>query len=270
MKICFVIPTYNDEASLKKLIDNINKELKNFTLNFVIVDDCSQDDYKTLKNTKKIDLIKLDKNQGSQKAITIGLKYVKDKDLEFDYLIIMDSDGEDKPADLQSLISEAHKKNNNSIIFASRKKRMEIFTFKFFYFFYKLVFRILTGRKINFGNYSCIPKKFLNKIVKVSFLKLHFPAAIIKSKLTYSDIPCDKGLRYAGDSKMSFNNLFIHGFMAFSIFLKEIIIRILIFIFISNVILLLILKFNLVIKINVMFLLFTTPLLIYLYRLNKQ
>ena len=254
MKICFVIPTYNDEASLKKLIDNINKELKNFTLNFVIVDDCSKDDYKTLKNTKKIDLIKLDKNQGSQKAITIGLKYVKDKDLEFDYLIIMDSDGEDKPADLQSLISEAHKKNNNSIIFASRKKRMEIFTFK----------------KINFGNYSCIPKKFLNKIVKVSFLTLHFPAAIIKSKLTYSDIPCDKGPRYAGDSKMSFNNLFIHGFMAFSIFLKEIIIRILIFIFISNIILLLILKFNLVIKINVMFLLFTTPLLIYLYRLNKQ
>ena len=55
MKICFVIPTYNDEASLKKLIDNINKELKNFTLNCVIVDDCSQDDYKTLKNNQKID-----------------------------------------------------------------------------------------------------------------------------------------------------------------------------------------------------------------------
>jgi len=269
MKICFVIPTYNDEASLKKLIDNINTELKNFTLHFIIVDDCSEDDYKTLTNVQKIDLIKLEKNQGSQKAISIGLEYAKDKDLEFDYLIVMDSDGEDRPADLQLLISEAYKKNNNSIIFASRKKRMEIFTFKFFYFFYKLVFRILTGRKINFGNYSCIPKKFLNEIVKISFLKLHFPAAIIKSKLTYSDIPCDKGPRYAGDSKMSFNNLFIHGFKAFSIFLKEIVIRILIFIFISNVILLLILKFNLVIKINFMFLLFTTPLFIYLYRLNK-
>lgn len=269
MKICFVIPTYNDEASLKKLIDNINKELKNFTLHFLIVDDCSEDDYKTLANLQKIDLIKLEKNQGSQKAISIGLKYAKDKELEFDYLIVMDSDGEDKPADLQLLISEAHKKNNNSIIFASRNKRMEIFTFKFFYFFYKLVFRTLTGKKINFGNYSCIPKKFLNEIVKVSFLKLHFPAAIIKSKLSYSDIPCDKGPRYAGDSKMSFNNLFVHGFMAFSIFLKEIIIRVLIFIFISNVILLLVLKFNLVIKINFMFLLFSTPLLIYLYRLNK-
>ena len=136
MKICFVIPPFNDEASLKKLIDNINKELINFTLNFIIVDDFSKDDYKTLTSVQKIDLIKLEKNQGSQKAISIGLQHAKDKNLEFDYLIVMDSDGEDRPIDLQLLISEAHKKNDNYIIFASRKKRMEIFTFKFFYFFY--------------------------------------------------------------------------------------------------------------------------------------
>ena len=269
MKICFVIPTFNDETSLKKLIDNINKELINFTLNFIIVDDCSKDDYKTLDNVQKINLIKLEKNQGSQKAISIGLHRANDKNLEFDYLIIMDSDGEDRPEDLQLLISEAHKKNDNSIIFASRKKRMEIFTFKFFYFFYKFVFRVLTGKKINFGNYSCIPKKFLNEIVKISYLKFHFPAAIIKSKLTYSDVPCDKGFRYAGDSKMSFKNLFVHGFKAFSIFLKEIVLRTLIFLSIGNIILLLILQLDLVIKIDLMLLLFITLLAIYLYRLNK-
>lgn len=269
MKICFVIPTFNDEASLKKLIDNINKELINFTLNFIIVDDCSEDDYKTLVSAHNIDLIKLKKNQGSQKAISIGLHRANDKNLEFDYLIIMDSDGEDRPEDLQLLISEAHKKNDNSIIFASRKKRMEIFTFKFFYFFYKFVFRVLTGKKINFGNYSCIPKKFLNEIVKISYLKFHFPAAIIKSKLTYSDVPCDKGFRYAGDSKMSFKNLFVHGFKAFSIFLKEIVLRTLIFLSIGNIILLLILQLDLVIKIDLMLLLFITLLAIYLYRLNK-
>ncbi len=269
MKICFVIPTFNDEASLKKLIDNINKELINFTLNFIIVDDFSKDDYKTLTSVQKIDLIKLEKNQGSQKAISIGLQHAKDKNLEFDYLIVMDSDGEDRPIDLQLLISEAHKKNDNYIIFASRKKRMEIFTFKFFYFFYKFAFRVLTGKKINFGNYSCIPKKFLNEIVKISYLKLHFPAAIIKSKLSYSDIPCDKGLRYAGESKMSFKNLFVHGFKAFSIFLKEIVLRTLIFLSIGNVILLLILQLDLVIKINLMILLFITFLVIYLYSLNN-
>ena len=148
MKICFVIPTFNDEASLKKLIDNINKELISFTLNFIIVDDCSEDDYKTLPSVHKIELIKLKKNQGSQKAISIGLQHAKDKNLEFDYLIVMDSDGEDRPADLQLLISEARKKNDNYIIFASRKKRMEAFTFKFFYFFYKFAFKVLTGKKI--------------------------------------------------------------------------------------------------------------------------
>lgn len=269
MKICFVIPTYNDEISLKKLIENINKELKNFIIHYIIVDDCSENDYQNISNFQKIDLLKLKKNQGSQKAISIGLKYVRDKSLEFDYLIVMDSDGEDKPEDLKLLITEAGKMNDNSIIFASRRKRMEIFTFKFFYFFYKLTFRIFTGKKINFGNYSCIPKKFLDELLEISFLKLHFAAGIIKSKLNYSDIPCDKGPRYAGDSKMSFKNLFIHGFKAFSIFLKEIIIRGLIFICIINIILLLVFDIISVLKINLILFFIATPFFVYLYKLKK-
>ena len=269
MKICFVIPTYNDEISLKKLIEEINKELKNFIIHFIIVDDCSDDDYLSISNFQKIELLKLKKNQGSQKAISIGLKHAKDKNLEFDYLIVMDSDGEDRPEDLKLLISEASKKNDNFIIFASRRKRMEIFTFRFFYFFYKLIFKIFTGKKINFGNYSCIPKKFLDELVKISSLKLHFAAGIIKSKLAYSDIACDKGPRYAGDSKMSFKNLFIHGFKAFSIFLKEIVIRTLIFSFLINIILLLVLDIILVYKINLILLFIVTALIIYLYRLKK-
>ena len=269
MKICFVIPTYNDEVSLKKLIEKINKELNNFIIYFIIVDDCSEDNYLSISNFKNIDFLKLKKNQGSQKAISIGLKHAKDKNIEFNYLIVMDSDGEDRPEDLKLLISEARKKNDNFIIFASRRKRMEIFTFKFFYFFYKLIFRTFTGKKINFGTYSCIPKKFLDELGKLPFLKLHFAAGIIKSKLTYSDICCDKGPRYAGDSKMSFKNLFIHGFKSFSIFLKEIVIRTLIFSCSINIILLLILDITLVFKINLIFLFIATPLFLYLYRLKK-
>ena len=103
-KSYIVIPTYNDEISLKKLIEEINKELKNFTNYFIIVDDCSDNDYQSILNFQKIDLLKLKKNQGSQKAISIGLKHAKDKSLEFDYLIVMDSDGEDRPEDLKLLI----------------------------------------------------------------------------------------------------------------------------------------------------------------------
>lgn len=270
MKICFVIPTFNDEHSLKRLIDNINKELKNFTLHFIIIDDYSSDDYKTLDTFHKLDLIKLKKNQGSQKAISIGLKYLKDKEIDFDYVIIMDADGEDKPNYLKLLIDEAQNNNNNFIIFASRKKRMEIFTFKFLYFLYKLLFRTLTGNRINFGNYSCVPKKFLNDIIKSPFIDLHYSAAIIKSKLNYSTIPCDKGIRYSGDSKMSFSNLFTHGLKSLSIFTKEIFIRFLIFFFIYNCIFLLNLELNLIIKLNSLFLFFTTTLLLFLYRLIKN
>jgi glycosyltransferase involved in cell wall biosynthesis len=270
MKICFVIPTYNDESSLKRLIDNINKELKNFTLHFIIIDDYSSDDYKTLDSFHDLDLINLEKNQGSQKAISIGLKYLKDKEIDFDYVIIMDADGEDKPNDLKLLIEETQRKNNNFIIFASRKKRMEIFTFKFLYFVYKLIFLTLTGNRINFGNYSCIPKKLLRDIIGTPFIGHHYSAAIIKSKLCYSTIPCNKGIRYEGNSKMSFYNLFLHGLKSLSIFYKEIFLRFLIFFFISNCIFLLSLEFDLVVKLNLLFLFFAATLLLYLFSIIKD
>ena len=139
MKISFIIPVYNDEVSLKKLIENIKIELKNFTLHFIIIDDCSEDNFESLKSISQIDIVTLLNNQGSQKAISIGLNYTLGEKIDFDYLIVMDSDGEDKPADLNLLIEQAIK-DNNFIIFASRKKRLEIFMFKFFYFTYRFLF----------------------------------------------------------------------------------------------------------------------------------
>ena len=110
MKICFVIPAYNDEDSLRKLIKDIKFELKNFTLHFIVIDDCSNDNFESLKNSSKINLITLIKNCGSQKAISIGLNYILDEEINFDYLVVMDSDGEDKPEYLQLLLEKKDKK----------------------------------------------------------------------------------------------------------------------------------------------------------------
>ena len=251
MNITFIIPVYNDEISLKKLIKNIKTELKKFTLHFIIVDDSSEDNFESLKNISQIDIVTLLKNQGSQKAISIGLNYILGEKIDFDYLIVMDSDGEDKPVDLNLLIEEAIK-DNDFIIFASRKKRLEMFVFKFFYFIYRLLFRFLTGKNINFGNFSCISKKLLKSITKTSYINLHYSAAIIKSKHIYKTIPCDKGSRYTGQSKMSFFNLFFHALKSLSIFYKEIFIRFVTLFIISNCIILLSLKMELVVLLNVL------------------
>jgi hypothetical protein len=270
MKICFVLPTYNDEASLKELILNIKKILEKFSLYFIIVNDCSKDDFRSLSNISKIDLITLNKNQGSQKAISIGLDYIFDKKIDFDYLIVMDSDGEDKPEDLKLLIEESKKYSNNFIVFASRRKRSETTIFKFFYVIYKFIFKTLTGKKINFGNFSCVPKIFLEDIVNTPLVDFHYSAAIIKSKNKYKSVPCNKGKRYTGKSKMSFFNLFFHGMKSLSIFRREIFIRFLFYYLIVNCIFLFSIEANMIIKLNFVILSFFSIFFLYLNNLISK
>ena len=271
MKICFVIPAYNDEDSLRKLIKDIKLELKNFTLHFIVIDDCSNDNFESLKNSSKINLITLIKNCGSQKAISIGLNYILDEEINFDYLVVMDSDGEDKPEYLNLLIDQVANSDGNFIAVASREKRQETFMFRFFYLMYRLVFVVLTGRNINFGNFSCIPKKLLKNIVNSSYIDFHYSAAIIKSKQAYKAVPCDKGLRYMGQSKMSFSNLFFHALKSLSIFYKEIFIRFLKIFLIANCIILLNFNFGSVIMLNLIILAPVSVFLIYSYILiNKK
>tara|TARA_B100001123_G_C15321940_1_gene1028235 strand:- start:2070 stop:2951 length:882 start_codon:yes stop_codon:yes gene_type:complete len=269
MKIFYVIPVYNDEESLLKLIEKINSINSSYDNNFVIINDCSTYQFNKLAEKNKITEILLKRNQGSQKAIIIGLNYIFDKKIDFDYLIVMDSDGEDKPEDIKLLIEETKNQNNNFIIFASRRKRLETFIFKFFYFMYKMTFKIFTGKKLNFGNYSCIPKKILEDVINISFIDFHYSAAIVKSKQSYKSIFCDKGNRYAGESNMSFYNLFIHGLKSLSIFYKEVFFRILILLFIINCVFLLNFKLVMIMKFNLILLIFVSIFFLYLYYLIK-
>ena len=140
MKIFILLPVYNDTKSLIKLIKNINSlygEKKNIELNYFIINDGSNSSINELfQNESNITIINLKSNQGNQKAIYVGLSYLNDKNYEFDFLIIMDSDGEDNPKYIINLLNKA-KENKEKIIFASRSERNEGALFKIFYFFTK-------------------------------------------------------------------------------------------------------------------------------------
>ena len=117
----------------------------------------------------------------------------------------MDSDGEDDPKYLLELLTKTKQAENQKIIFASRLRRNEGIIFNLFYFFYKIIFFVLTGKKINFGNFSCIPEVFLNKVCDLPMIDFHFSAPIIKSQIPIELVPCDKGNRYSGKSSMRFS-----------------------------------------------------------------
>lgn len=226
-----VIPQYNDWEALNLLIEKLNLDVAASTLaatSLIIVDDCSSQDAPSLTkfNGKSVQIIRLWRNMGHQRAIAIGLSYVADQ-YPCDKVIVMDADGEDAPHDINALVL-ASQNNPNDIVFAQRTKRQESVLFQFFYGIYKLVFRQLTGKVIAFGNFSIIPQRRLQSIVRVSEIWNNFPGGVIKSRLPYQSVPIERAKRLAGQSKMNFVSLVLHGLSTISVLIDVAAVRILI------------------------------------------
>jgi hypothetical protein len=226
--LVILTPVYNDWTSLNILINNIKKifTLENVDLNFVIVNDCS-----TISRVEQsfqhhnLHIVNLTNNIGHQRSIACGLCYIKDN-FKCDKIIVMDSDGEDDPNDLINLVE-----GNSEIVFARRVKRSENIKFKILYFFYKILFKILTSKSVNFGNYSCLSYNVIDKLVYDDNLWNNYAATILKSKMIYKTIPTNRGVRYDGESKMTISSLLIHAFSAISVYMDLVAIRLVIFSF---------------------------------------
>ena len=225
--VTILLPVYNDLEALQMTLQDITKldaaVLKEISV--VIVNDGS-----AVFNIEKpfaannITIIHLSRNLGHQKAIAIGLSYIKEH-FEGTKVIVMDCDGEDRVQDIPLLL-ETSRHDNETIFFAARKRRTNGPAFKLFYLLYKLSFYMFTGKKISFGNYSILPYPALCRAVYYSEIWNNYPGGIMKSGITYKALPTDRGNRHAGKSKMNFTSLVLHGFGAIAVFLETIIIRI--------------------------------------------
>ena len=157
MKIILLIPIYNDRESLTKLIENINFEVKdlNSEISVVVINDASSqqiiDTYQNLENINSFEIINMKENRGHARCNAAGLKYINEKE-DFDYVIPMDADGEDRPEELILLI-EKIKDYPNTVITADRVKRSEGPIFRFCYFMHKHLTFMFTGENIKYGNY---------------------------------------------------------------------------------------------------------------------
>ena len=73
---------------------------------------------------------------------------------------------------------------------------------------------MLTGRTIRFGNFSILPWTHLDSLVAYPELWNHYAATLLKSRLPYASIRCNRGTRIAGRSRMDFTSLVVHGMSA--------------------------------------------------------
>lgn len=237
MKKFFVLmPAYNDWKSLNKLLLEINKNIADIkgVFQIIIVNDAStikpQLKMKKLKKIKVIEIINLKKNHGSQKAICIGLKYLKRKN-EKSIITIIDSDGEDDPSKIKELIKLAIK-NPNYIITANRLSRTENVFLRFINICRLLMTYILTGKYIDFGNFSSFSSLNLNKILSNYNIWVAYSAGIASNCKNIKNYFVKKRRRYFGVSKVGFSFLITHSANIISVFKKEILFRSILLLFI--------------------------------------
>ena len=229
MKIKVLIPVYNDWHSVSKLIDEINNLSidPKFEISIIIVNDASkhdrQNDDKSYENIHSIKILNMKINQGHARCIATGLKYIFEKE-DFDYVIPMDGDGEDRPEEINELINQIQNSNNQPIV-GERIKRSENLIFQICYKLHKIITYTFTGKSIKFGNFTCLPKSTVEKLINEKATWNSFSGSLTKVENNLNSIPSARGTRYFGPSKMSFYNLIKHSLSIISVFRKTFLLR---------------------------------------------
>ena len=231
-KIKILIPVYNDWQSLFKLLENIDRGLDSWSpdvahISVIIVNDSSTEERPINKSTfnslKSIQVINMKENKGHGRCNAAGLKYINENS-DFDLVIPMDADGEDRPEELGPLLCKGFE-YPAKVITANRVKRSEGFIFKFCYLSHKYLTLIFTGQTIKYGNYTCLPKSIVNEMVNDSATWSSFSGSLAKIAKDRESISSVRGNRYFGPSKMSFVNLLKHSLSIIAVFKTTSLIR---------------------------------------------
>lgn len=227
-RIAIVTPVFEDRAAASRLFLEL-AEVLGERLFLVAVDDGS------VREPVRIEwlhaarargvVIRLRRNVGHQRAIAIGLSWVAENLSDAGRIVVMDSDGEDLPRSIRDLMA-ALDSPEVDIVVAQRRSRVESLRFRAFYVVYKALFRLLSGRAISFGNFMAMTPPAVRRLAAMQELWIHVAASVLNSKLRVATRALDRGPRYAGQSKMNFVGLALHGFRALMVFADDVLVRV--------------------------------------------
>ena len=228
-KFKILIPLYNDWRSVSKLLNQIDLQIHNWDaeVSVIIVNDASTENRLDLEfNFKKIQSVKILNmkiNTVHQRCIAAGLKYICQNE-DFDRVIIMDADGEDRPEELNDFYNKSLE-NPSMTITGNRFKRSEGLVFRFLYEAHKVLTLIFAGKLVKFGNFTCLPKDHVFELIQKPYLWNSYSSSVIETIKDRIPIASIRGLRYVLPSKMNFISLVFHSLSIISVFRKTVIIR---------------------------------------------
>lgn len=222
----FLMPVFEDRRSAASLIAELSR-LPLGDVYIVAVEDGSTIEELSIDDIRQSglegEILYLRRNVGHQRAIAVGLMHLSDAN-DAANIVVMDSDGEDAPLSALALIG-ALDRGETDVVVAQRRRRSETLKFRCFYLIYRFVFKILTGRAIEFGNFVALSPKAVRRLSAMQETAVHFPGAIMASRLRVMSVPTDRGKRYFGQSKLNFVGLALHGIRSMMVFAEDILVR---------------------------------------------
>ena len=228
-KFKILIPLYNDWKSVSKLLNEIDIQTNNWSaeVSVIIVNDASTEEksdlYSNYKKIKSVKILNMKENRVHQRCIAAGLKYISENE-DFDHVIIMDADGEDRPEELNDFYKKSLE-NPNKTITGNRFKRSEGVAFRFLYEVHKILTFLFTGKFIKFGNFSCLPKNHVEQLIQKPYLWNSYSSSVVRTISERTSISSVRGFRYVQPSKMNFFSLLFHSLSIISVFRGTVIIH---------------------------------------------
>lgn len=218
--IAIVSPVWNDWAAASALSRAIDAALNGteYTAELWLIDDGSTTQPCSAitggLSLLEIHRIRLSRNYGHQQAIVAGLRHLLSLGRRPDGFLVMDCDGEDDPRDIAALLRAA---NGGFVAAAARASRHRGTAFQLGYEAYKLLFRLCTGRRLEFGNFLYLSPSQADALVDFPQSRRHIASALLALDLPRAEVRLARGARYAGKSRMSTLALVRHGLNAIAV-----------------------------------------------------
>lgn len=227
-QVIIVMPVYEDRESASLLLRDIARYCPERPYVIAVEDGSLRDPLPASAIADaglSGEVITLARNMGHQRAIAVGICYVSMEYPQTNTVIVLDSDGEDRPQAIAPMLAML-REGNLDVVVAERRKRSEPWRFRIFYSFYRIFFQTMTGHPIRFGNFSALSMRAVRRLAAMQELWVHVAASIIVSRLRVGRVPTDRGVRYAGRSQMNFVSLAVHGFRSMMVMAEDVLVRV--------------------------------------------
>jgi hypothetical protein len=230
-----VIPVYRDVGSFRilheRVLAAIAEQLPDGVglVRFVVIDDTAGQDPEiaSLAALGDVRVLQPPFNLGHQRALVYALRKVLPEVADSDVVVTLDADGEDRPEDLPRLLAPllARPQAERKVVLALRTKRRESIGFKLSYRLFRGLFRLLTGTTVRSGNFAAMPGAIAKRALLHPTFDLSYSSTILALDLPVEFVPCERGERYQGRSKMTFGKLAMHGLRMLMPFTDQIALR---------------------------------------------